>query len=242
MQRAGLFVAEGRWVVQRLLLRSQYRVRSILVTPTALAALEHALGEHALDLHPVFVVEQTTMDQIVGFNIHRGCLALAERPVRNVLNAEALTNAARIVVLEGVNNPDNVGGIFRSAAAFGVDLVVLGPACGDPLYRKAIRTSMASTLDVPYVDSGAWPAALDHIRSAGIRVLALTPDLGAAPVEMTATAGRVALVLGTEGSGLTDAAVERADERVRIAMSDHVDSLNVTVAASIAMHHFYNPP
>src|SRR5687767_4521283 len=108
MERAGLFVAEGRWVVQRLLLRSQYKVRSILVTPTALAALEHALGEHALDLQPVFVVEQTTMDQIVGFNIHRGCLALAERPVRNVLNAEALTNAARIVVLEGVNNPDNV--------------------------------------------------------------------------------------------------------------------------------------
>jgi tRNA G18 (ribose-2'-O)-methylase SpoU len=232
----GLFVAEGRWVVQRLLAREQYTIRSVVVTTPALAALSEDL-----DRRPgprVYVVSQRVMDGIVGFNIHRGCLAIAERPLERQLGDISLVGHTRLVVLEGVNNPDNVGGIFRSAAAFGVDLIVLGPACGDPLYRKAVRTSMAATLDVPYASSGPWPAALDALRAAGFRVLALTPAADAQPLDSVATPDRLALLLGTEGAGLSADAIAHGDERVRIRMTDCVDSLNVTVAASIALHHF----
>lgn len=239
IERAGLFVAEGRWVVERLLARPHYRTRSVLVTPPARAALAKPLGEAALRDVPVYVVDQALLDQIVGFNIHRGCLALAERPVISVLSPEIVTDVRRVVVLEGVNNPDNVGGIFRSAAAFDVDLIVLGPACGDPLYRKAIRTSMAATLEVPYARAPRWPDALDLLRAAGLRVLALTPDSEATPLAAVDTASRLALVLGAEGTGLTAEARARADDRVRIRTSTRVDSLNVTVAASIAMHHCF---
>lgn len=238
LERSGLFVAEGRWVVERVLARPGHRTRSVLVTRTALAALERALAGDALQRVPTYVVEQPLMDRIVGFHIHRGCLALAERPPIAVMDPQHLTSASRIVVLEGVNNPDNVGGIFRCAAAFGVDLVVLGPACGDPLYRKAIRTSMAATLDVPYVISGPWPEALRTIRGAGLSVVALTPAADATPLESCDPHGRVALLLGTEGDGLTHDALAQADLRVRIRTTGRVDSLNVTVAGAIAMHHF----
>jgi tRNA G18 (ribose-2'-O)-methylase SpoU len=165
---------------------------------------------------PVYVVEQPLMNEIVGFNIHRGCLALAERPPRRSLDE-----------------------IFRSAAAFGVEAVVLGPSCGDPLYRKAIRTSMAATLQVPFVDAGAWPGALDMFRQGGLRVLALSTSLDARPLdELPRALGRIALLVGGEGSGLSAAALAASDERVRIPMTAGVDSLNVTVAASIVLHHF----
>jgi tRNA G18 (ribose-2'-O)-methylase SpoU len=238
--RAGLFVAEGRWVVQRLLARSRFITRSVMVTPTALAALSPTNGEGGTDRTvPTYVVEQTVMDQIVGFNIHRGCLAVAERPPVAVLSADTLSDARRVVVLEGVNNPDNIGGIFRSAAAFGVDVVVLGPACGDPLYRKAIRTSMAATLDVPYVASGAWPGALDIVRAAGLLVVALTPDAPAA-IDTISPQQRLAFVLGTEGAGLTPGALTFTDVQLCIPMTGRVDSLNVTVAASIALQRAFS--
>jgi tRNA G18 (ribose-2'-O)-methylase SpoU len=115
-------------------------------------------------------------------------------------------------------------------------MVVLGPACGDPLYRKAIRTSMAATLDVPFVLSGEWPAAIDLVRAAGFQVAALTTASDALPMKDVVVTPRAALMFGSEGPGLTAAALEHADVRVRIEMSTRVDSLNVTVAASIAMH------
>jgi tRNA G18 (ribose-2'-O)-methylase SpoU len=238
IERAGLFVAEGRWVVERLLARPRYELHSVLVTPTALAALRRAVDPAPLTSTSIFVVDQHVMDQIVGFHIHRGCLALAKRPPARVLDDALLHTATRVLLLEGVNNPDNVGGIFRSASAFDVDLIVLGPACGDPLYRKAIRTSMAATLDVPFVRSGDWPAAIDLVRTSGFQVVALTPAIDALPLRDAVVTSRVALMLGSEGPGLTAAALERADVRVRIETSDRVDSLNVTVAASIAMHHW----
>jgi tRNA G18 (ribose-2'-O)-methylase SpoU len=232
MQRAGLFVAEGRFVVERLLALPRYAVHSILVTPTAFRTLR---GERAA---PVYVVDQALMNDVVGFNIHRGCLALARRPAVPALADLDLGSLRRVVVLEGVNNPDNVGGIFRSAAAFGVDAIVLGPACGDPLYRKAIRTSMAATLQVPFVDAGAWPRALELLRESGLRALALTTDPKARSLGSLNRGNlpRVALVVGNEGHGLTSAALTACDDRVRIDMTGGVDSLNVTVAASIAMH------
>jgi tRNA G18 (ribose-2'-O)-methylase SpoU len=145
------------------------------------------------------------------------------------------------VVLEGVNNPDNVGGIFRSAAAFGTDLLVLGPDCGDPLYRKAIRTSMGGVFEVPYAVSGNWPDALDLIRSAGFRLVALTPrDPASRLGDLAAGISRVALVAGAEGHGVSAAALDRVDVRVSIPMTARVSSLNVATAVSIALHHLYD--
>lgn len=232
---AGLFVAEGRFVVQRLLTNRRYRTCSLLLTASAFDALEPDIPPDVA----CYVVAQPVMNEIVGLEIHRGCLALAERPASATLTSLPLASYRRVVVLEGVNNPDNIGGIFRSAAAFGVDAVVLGPACGDPLYRKAVRTSMAATLQVPYAIADEWPGSLQLLRANGVRVVALTPGPDARPLhEVPRDLARVALLLGTEGSGLSRAALAAADERVTIPMRGEVDSLNVTVAASLALYHF----
>ena len=235
---AGVLVAEGRLVVQRLLALPRFRTQSVLVTPAAADALTGALAAMPSP-PPVYLVGQAVMNGVAGFNIHRGCLALAERPAIPVLSAAALAGARRLVVLEHVNNPDNVGGIFRSAAAFGVDAVILGPECGDPLYRKAIRTSMSGTLQVPFAYAGQWPEALTTLRHRGFRVLALTPAPDARALDdVPRNLDRVALVVGSEGDGLSAEALAAADEHVRIPMPGSADSLNVTVAASIALHHF----
>jgi tRNA G18 (ribose-2'-O)-methylase SpoU len=234
--RANLFVAEGRLVVRRLLSHPLFRIRSILVTHTAFEALADVLAGAAAD---IFVVDQATMNGIAGFNIHRGCLALAERPQPLRLAELPLEAACRIVVLEAVNNPDNIGGIFRSAAAFGVDAVVLGPACSDPLYRKSVRTSMAAALTVPFATAAAWPGDLQLLRERGMRVLALTPAGDATPLDaLPRDLRRIALLVGAEGEGLTREAMAYADARVTIPMRPAVNSLNVTVAASIALYYF----
>ena len=156
--------------------------------------------------------------------------------------ADALIVRVRtLVVLEAVSNADNVGGIFRNAAAFGADGVLLGPTSCDPLYRKAIRTSMGAVLHVPFArcDAGDWPAALARARAAGLAIVALTPRAPADPLEAIAprlASARLALVLGSEGVGVTDAVEAMADYRVRIPVSEHVDSLNVAVAAGIALY------
>ena len=238
LQRRGLFVVEGRRVLRRVVDLPRYRLHSVLVTPTALEALADARSTLPSRV-PVYVVSQSVMNNVVGFDIHRGCLALAERPPIETLQTVDLTTARRVIVLEGVNNPDNVGGIFRSAAAFGVDLVALGPNCGDPLYRKAIRTSMGASLQVAFVAAGAWPAALGDLRAAGFRALALTPATDALPLEdFDRALPQVAFVVGSEGDGLSAEALSAADARVRIPMTGPAESLNVTVAASIALHHF----
>jgi tRNA G18 (ribose-2'-O)-methylase SpoU len=233
LARAGLFVAEGRLVVRRLLQVGRFVTRSVLVTEAARHALREVLESASV---PVFVVDQATMNEIAGFNIHRGCLALAERPARAVVEDLALDDARLVVVMEGVNNPDNVGGIFRSAAAFGVDAVILGPSCSDPLYRKSVRTSMAATLAVPFADAGAWPQAIADLRARGFAVLALTPARDALPIDDLPPLDRVAILVGAEGEGVSAAALAAADYRVRIPMNGTADSLNVTVAASIAMY------
>jgi tRNA G18 (ribose-2'-O)-methylase SpoU len=235
--RANLFVAEGRLVVKRLL-SLPFRTRSILVTLPAFGALTESIRVANPSL-PVYLVDQSLMDGVVGFNIHRGCLALAERP-RPLTLAEGLApDATRLVVVERVNNPDNIGGIFRSAAAFGVDAVVVGPNCSDPLYRKAIRTSMAATLHVPFLVAGPWPGALAVLRERGFHVIALTPAADALPLDQCPRdRPRVALLVGAEGQGLSIEAMDAADERVSIPMRGGTDSLNVAVAASIALYHF----
>jgi tRNA G18 (ribose-2'-O)-methylase SpoU len=237
--RAGLFVAEGRLVVRRLLESPRFRTQSVLVSPTAYMALADVL-ERVEPQCGIYVVEQALMSAVAGFHVHRGCLALAVRPpVTRYGESPIPAQARRLLVLEGVNNPDNVGGVFRSAAAFGVEIVVLGPGCGDPWYRKAIRTSMAATLQVPFVDATAeWPRALVALRAAGVRLVALTPAAGAGTIDrLPRGLPRVAVLVGTEGAGLSMEALAAADDRVRIPMRDGVDSLNLTVAASIAMYH-----
>lgn len=234
-----LFVAEGRLVVRRLLESRTWRTASVLVTEAAHDSLASIVAD-APSRPPIYVLDQADMSGLVGFNIHRGCLALAVRPASRVFSPGDTAHASRVLVLEGVNNPDNVGGIFRSAEAFGVDVVILGPRCGDPLYRKAVRTSMAATLSVPFVDAGAWPDALAILRGAGFTVIALTPDAGALPlVAIERGPYPIALLVGAEGDGLTSPALKAASMRVRIPMTAAVDSLNVTSAASIAMYHVF---
>jgi len=231
-----LFVAEGRLVVRRLLELHHWTIESILLTPAAIDSLGNSLNATTA---PIYVVEQAVMNGIAGFNIHRGCLALVQRPVTPTLDRIAAGPLSRVLLLEAVNNPDNVGGLFRSAAAFGIELVVLGPECGDPLYRKAIRTSMGATLSLAFVKALQWPGAITDLRTDGFRVVALTPKLGATPLDDVRPASKLALLVGSEGSGLTREALAASTLHARIPMAADVDSLNVTTAASIAMYHCF---
>jgi len=231
-----LFVAEGRLVVERLLALSTYTIYSILVTESALGAMKASLATAPCD---VYTTEPAVIEAVTGFDFHRGCLALARRPP--ALTIGALTRARCLVALEGVGNPDNVGGLFRTAAALRAGGLVLDPSTADPLYRKAIRTSMAATLRLPWVRMDSWPEPLQAFRAAGFRLLALTPEAGALGLdEVSAGIGpgdRFVLILGSEGAGLAKATLELADARVRIPVDPAVDSLNVVVAAGIALAH-----
>jgi tRNA G18 (ribose-2'-O)-methylase SpoU len=232
----GVFVAEGRLVVRRLLDLRQWRIESILLTQNAAETLADVLP---LTDAPIYLVDQEIMNGVAGFNIHRGCLALVRRPAPTTLDRIAAGPLSRVLMLEGVNNPDNVGGLFRSAAAFGIEQVVLGPSSGDPLYRKAIRTSMGATLSVPFAHAPQWPSAIAHLRADGFTVVALTPAMTAAPLEDIRPVPKLALLVGSEGAGLTAEAIAAATLTARIPMTPAVDSLNVTTAASIAMYHCF---
>ena len=235
----GLFVAEGRLVVRRLLETDRFVVRSVLVTPAAVAALASVLSsERYRDRLPVYVCDQTVVNEIAGFNFHRGCLALAQRPLDTV-PLDRLAGSHRLLALEGVGNPDNVGGLFRVAAAFAAGGVILDQRSGDPLYRKAIRTSMGASLRVPFTRSDAWLEDLGWLQRNGMTLVALTPDASATALRAFAAAldpaQPLVLMLGAEEPGLTAAARAAADARVRIPISPDMDSLNVVVAGGIAL-------
>jgi tRNA G18 (ribose-2'-O)-methylase SpoU len=234
----GLFVAEGRLVVDRLIERSGehggFVVESVLVTPTALRALEPRLDP----AWTVLVAEPAVVDGITGFKFHRGCLALVRRP-SPPLPLTAFARARRLVLLEGVGNPDNIGGIFRSAAALGAEGVLLDPTCADPFYRKAVRTSMGAVLWLPSSQLDPWLAGLAALRDRGLTIAALSPTGDSTVDEFAATLSpdaRLALLAGSEGSGLTAGAVAAADVTVRIPVDPRSDSLNVAVAVSIALY------
>ena len=234
--RRGIFVAEGRMVVRRLLTESPFATRSVMVTETARASLEDLFTARP-DV-PVFVVPQAVVNMVTGVHIHRGCLALGERPAAAPFRLQAV--GTLVVALERIANADNVGGVFRSALAFGAGAVLLDPISTDPLYRKAIRTSMGATMTVPFARV-PWPDTLTELRQQDFAVIAMTPAADAVPLRDCALrlAGRrVALVLGHEGDGLTPAALEACEYRVRIPMGAGVDSLNVATAAAIAMYEF----
>ena len=205
-------------------------MRSVLGTASALASLRGGLEQAGA---PVYVARPETLQRIVGFHFHRGCLAAGERPAELGLDALLQPRGRRILVaLEGVTNPDNVGGVFRNAMAFGADGVVLGPGCADPLYRRALRVSMGGALETPFATVFDLPEGF-----AGFTIAALTPDRAAADISAFGEVPeRLVLLLGSEGEGLSAAARAAADVHVRIPMAPGVDSLNVATAAGIALH------
>jgi tRNA G18 (ribose-2'-O)-methylase SpoU len=232
----GVFVAEGRLVVRRLIEAERLHTRSVMVTEAALVPLHDLLDTR--EQLPVYVVPQAVMNGITGFNMHRGCLALGERP-RPCRWQDLLSGARRAVALERVGNADNVGSVFRSASALGVDAVLLEQTCTDPLYRKSIRTSMGAALTMPFARAEPWPEVLRELAKDEWVVLALTPSPSSAPLRAIApaiSARPVVIVAGHEGEGLSDAALDACTHHARIPMMNEVDSLNVATAAAIAMY------
>lgn len=227
----GLVIAEGVLVVQRML-ASRYR-------PIGLLGVQRRLDELGDDLAdvdvPFFRADAEVMAKVVGFHLNRGVLAAAKR-LDPLPLSEVLAGAETITVLEGVNDHENIGSIFRNAAGMDVGAVVLGPGCADPLYRRSVRVSMGHALRVPYAVTGRWPADLSTIRDAGFRVMAMTPDPSATPLARAVGDGPVAVMLGAEGPGLTEHAMRAADVRARIPMSPGTDSLNVATAAALAFY------
>jgi tRNA G18 (ribose-2'-O)-methylase SpoU len=230
----GLVIAEGVLVVQRML-ASRFRPRAMLGT-------DRRLRELAADLDvtqaPYYRATAEVMAEVIGFHLNRGVLAAAPRPDELTVG-DVLDGARTVAVLEGVNDHENLGSIFRNAAGLGVDAVVFGTGCADPLYRRAVRVSMGHALLVPYAWATAWPADLMILRDKGFRLLALTPAAGAATLSeavATVAGDRVAILVGAEGPGLTETAMRASDVRVRIPMSRGTDSLNVATAAALAFY------
>lgn len=228
--RRGIVIAEGVNVVARLI-GSRYPVRAVFGVPSRIDALRAEL--EPLDV-PVYVADKWLLSDVVGFRVTRGVLASASRPAP--LDAgELLTSARHVAVLEGLNDFENLGALFRNAAAFGVDAMLLDSRCADPLYRRSVRVSMGHVLRVPFaVLPGRWPAALRAVSDAGLRLLALTPRPSATPLRDIAVPDRWAVLVGAEGPGLSAGALAAADEQVRIPMASGVDSLNVATAAAVA--------
>ena len=241
LRRRSLFMVEGRANVRRLIEESRYRPRSLFLSQPAFEAMGPVV-ERLSTGTPVFVASRQLISRIAGFDIHRGCLAVCDRrPLQSP--SELLAPPGRpstLVVLEGLTDPDNVGGVFRNAMAFGVDAVLLSPRCCDPLYRKAIRVSMGAALCVPTARFERWPDDLEALRSAQYRILALDPAPGSVEIDDGGwSAERVALVLGSEGQGLSDAVRAAADGSLRIGMADGFDSLNVATASGVALHRLF---
>jgi tRNA G18 (ribose-2'-O)-methylase SpoU len=230
--RRGIVIAEGVNVVARLA-RSPYPLRAVFGVRDRIEALGEVLRMHDA---PAFVADKWTLSEVVGFRVTRGVLASADRVPEPDLTG-LLHRCSRVVVLEGLNDFENLGALFRNAAAFGVQAVLLDPRCADPLYRRSVRVSMGHALQVPFVRLGeGWPQPLDRLTETGYQLIALTPG-GEVLLRDVATPARWALLLGAEGSGLTSAALHRADLRVRIPMAPAVDSLNVATAAAVALAH-----
>ncbi|MCA9553975.1 MAG: RNA methyltransferase [Myxococcales bacterium] len=241
VKRRGVFLVEGQTPIRTLVGHSHFGVRSLFLSEKRLGALADVLGALAEET-PVYVAPQEVLSEVVGFDFHRGCLAAGTRAEAPPLEAvlEDLVHGPRlVVVLEGIANHDNVGGLFRNAACFGADAVLLDPTCADPLYRKAIRTSLGATLKVPFARLPDWPDSLDRLHGLGFASFALTPNPRAEVLAwgrpLSGLPPRRVLVLGTEGTGLTPQALSACHRWLRIPMAPGADSLNVATASGIAM-------
>lgn len=230
----GLYIAESEKVIRRAL-GAGHRPRSYLMAERWLTELADVVAQAERDGIPVFVGEHGTIEALTGFHLHRGALASMQRPVLpTVLSLVAA--ARRVLVLEDIVDHTNVGAVFRSAAALGVDAILVTPRCADPLYRRAIRVSMGTVFQVPWTRIDPWPGGIATLQEAGFTVATLAlsddavslDDLAADPPE------RLALVLGTEGDGLSHHTLAAADLTVTIPMAGGVDSLNVAAAGAVA--------
>ena len=227
----GAFIVEGLSPLAELV-RSRYPTRAVLVAQSKLPRVAPLMG--GIDA-PVYVGDMPLLRATVGFNLHRGVVASAQR-LSPPEPLSLLAGARRVAILENLNDVENLGNLFRSARAFGVDAVLLDPQTADPLYRRCVRVSMGHVLHVPFARFSQWPDALDDVRAAGFTVAALTPAADAADIEAI-HGDRIAWLLGAEGPGLSDEAMARADLRVRIPIAPEVDSLNVGTAAAIAFRY-----
>jgi tRNA G18 (ribose-2'-O)-methylase SpoU len=228
----GLFLAEGEKVVRRAV-EAGFAARSFLMAPRWLEGLADVLDRSD---GPCFVVSEDLAEEVTGFHVHRGALASLERtPLPAV--AEVLEDARTVVVLEDVVDHTNVGAIFRSAAALGVDAIVLSPRCADPLYRRSIKVAMGAVFSVPYARMEGWYDGAAELAKAGFTTVALTPAADAVEIE-DAVRGldRVALLMGSEGPGLSRRWMETADRRAVIPMAAGIDSLNVAAATAVACY------
>ena len=238
----GLYIAESQTVLERAL-RAGHEPRSVLVAPRWLPQVEAILGDRiGADGVPVFVGEEPVLEQLTGFHLHRGALAAMQRPVLPDASA-LLAQARRVVVLDGLVDHTNVGAAFRSVAGIGADAVLVTKACADPLYRRSVRVSMGTVLQVPWTRIESLEAAKPVFRDAGFEVVALALRDDAVDLDDYAREApeRVALVFGSEGPGLAPRALAAADRVVRIPMHHGVDSLNVAASAAGAMWAIRRP-
>jgi len=229
----GLYIAESAKVIARAL-AAGHRPRSVLLLEQWLPEVERLLADHDV---PVFIGTAELLEQLTGFEMHRGALASMHRPVL-VDPAELLKSARRVVVIEDVVDHTNVGAIFRSVAGLGADAVLVTPRCADPLYRRSVRVSMGTVLQVPWTRLPDWPEGAEVLKAAGFHLAALAladdavslDDFAVSPPE------RVAILLGAEGDGLSPRALALADSIVTIPMLHGVDSLNVAAASAVALY------
>lgn len=228
----GLFLAEGEKVVRRAV-EAGFAARSFLMAPRWLEGLADVLERSDA---PCYVVDEDLAEEVTGFHVHRGALASLERsPLPTV--AEVLEGARTVVVLEDVVDHTNVGAIFRSAAALGIDAIVLSPRCADPLYRRSIKVAMGAVFTVPYARMDGWYDGLAELSGSGFTTVALTPAADAVEVEEAVRGlDKVALLMGSEGPGLSRRWIEAADRRAVIPMAAGIDSLNVAAATAVACY------
>jgi len=248
LEEQGCFVAESRHVVRRLLASGRFPVRSLFVTPAALADLKGSLAQVA-EPPPILLAEHALLCEVAGYHVHQGCLALAERghePTLAELARVAAAGHGLLVGLEQLTDPANVGSVFRNALAFGSDGVLLAPGGAHPLFRKSVRVSMAATLALPFARAEPWPDALGKLRAEGFRVLACVAQQGAHDLRDFGRSlpfpERVLLLFGSEGTGLTPAVRAAADGEITVPIAADVDSLNVATASAIVLHHFARNP
>ena len=236
MGRQGLFVAEGEVVVRVLARSPLVRPQSLLLADKRVAALSDVMAALPDDV-PVYAAGQAVMDAVVGFPIHRGILALGRRAAEPSVDEllAGLPDEALVLVLSGIANHDNMGGLFRNAAAFGADAVILDSDCCDPLYRKAIRVSVGAALITPFARLAPGEDLPGLLAAHGFEALALSPR-GAQTLAQTERAARAAVLLGAEGPGLSDDLLAQS-RTVRIPMAGAFDSLNVAATSGIVLHH-----
>ena len=235
----GLYIAESSTVLERAL-RAGHRPRSVLLAPRWVPDLERMVaslpsGDGEPEAITVFVADEPVLEAITGFHVHRGALAAMHRPPLPAV-ADLLAGARRVAVLEDIVDHTNVGAAFRSAAALGVDAVLVTPRCADPLYRRSVRVSMGTVFQVPWTRIAPWPDGIATLREAGFvsAALALADDAITLDELVADPPERLAMVLGAEGHGLKPTTVAACDLVVRIPMSGGVDSLNVAAAAAVA--------